>query len=86
MYLTVVVLITRKPPDQTLRMVVSSTLETEMNTQEVEISKTELTTEDLDAVHGGVRICDTPQGAAFMKAFESASGCTLSAFGDHYIC
>jgi hypothetical protein len=59
-----------------------------MKTQEVETSQTELTTQDLDTVNGGfsVRNCDTPQVAAFMKAFESASGCTLSSFGDHYIC
>jgi hypothetical protein len=46
--------------------------ETNMNTQEVEISATELTTEDLETVHGGVRNNETAIWQSF--AFGMAKG------------
>jgi len=49
-----------------------------MNNEEVEISATELTTEELDAVHGGMTNSQTPLFQAFVlgmiKGYHEAGG------------
>ena len=55
-----------------------------MNNQEVEISATELTTEDLDAVHGGITNAQTPLFQAFVlgmaKGYQEAGGTVIIKF------